>query len=193
MVALVGHAASASALSSLANIFNPDVIVIGGGVIAAGDLLLEPAREELRKRAPAADERDAGRAAELGGDAGMIGAAAMALEESGASASRPVRLGSQRCPASSPSARRRSGTSATSPPRARTALAEADMSPARTRGGPGRLFELLEIPAPRLVSYHERNEAERARELAQGIERGDVGRARLRRRHARRSPTPATG
>ena len=36
------------ALSSLANIFDPDVIVIGGGVSAAGDLLLEPAREQLR-------------------------------------------------------------------------------------------------------------------------------------------------
>ena len=39
------------ALASLANIFEPDVIVIGGGVIAAGDLLLEPARRELRARA----------------------------------------------------------------------------------------------------------------------------------------------
>ncbi len=37
----------------------------------------------------------------------------------------------------------------------------------------GRLLELLEIEAPRLVSYHEQNEAERARELAQVIERGD--------------------
>ena len=39
------------ALTSFANIFEPDVIVIGGGVIAAGDLLLEPARRELRERA----------------------------------------------------------------------------------------------------------------------------------------------
>ena len=29
----------------LVNIFNPEVVVVGGGVIAAGDLLLEPARE----------------------------------------------------------------------------------------------------------------------------------------------------
>ena len=36
------------ALASFANIFEPEVIVIGGGVIAAGDLLLEPARSELR-------------------------------------------------------------------------------------------------------------------------------------------------
>ena len=39
------------ALTSFANIFEPEVIVIGGGVIAAGDLLLEPARRELRARA----------------------------------------------------------------------------------------------------------------------------------------------
>ena len=44
-------AISGVALSSLANTFDPDVIVIGGGVMAAGDLLLEPARAELRARA----------------------------------------------------------------------------------------------------------------------------------------------
>ena len=71
-------------LASLANIFNPDVLVIGGGVTAAGDLLLGPAREELRKRAlPPMNETPVHEAV-LGGDAGMIGAAAMALEESGA-------------------------------------------------------------------------------------------------------------
>jgi glucokinase len=69
------------ALSSLANIFDPDVFVIGGGVSAVGDLLLDPAREELRARAlPPQNERPV-KLAELGGDAGMIGAAAMALIE----------------------------------------------------------------------------------------------------------------
>src|SRR5215218_6600804 len=38
------------ACTSFANIFQPDAIVVGGGVIAAGDLLLEPARRELRAR-----------------------------------------------------------------------------------------------------------------------------------------------
>ena len=32
------------ALTSFANIFEPEAIVVGGGVIAAGDLLLKPAR-----------------------------------------------------------------------------------------------------------------------------------------------------
>jgi glucokinase len=69
------------ALSSLANIFDPDVFVIGGGVSAVGDLLLDPARQELRSRAlPPQNERPV-KLAELGPDAGMIGAAAMALIE----------------------------------------------------------------------------------------------------------------
>ncbi|MDP9190067.1 MAG: ROK family protein [Actinomycetota bacterium] len=71
-------------LSSLANIFNPDVLVIGGGVIAAGDLLLEPARAELRARALPPMNETPVREAVLGGDAGMIGAAEMALEDAGA-------------------------------------------------------------------------------------------------------------
>ena len=68
-------------LASIVNMLNPEVIVIGGGVIAAGEMLLEPARREMRERAllPA---RDAVRivAAEFGDQAGMIGAALMARE-----------------------------------------------------------------------------------------------------------------
>ncbi|HEX3323642.1 MAG TPA: ROK family protein [Solirubrobacterales bacterium] len=69
------------ALTSFANIFEPEVFVIGGGVIAAGDLLLEPARRELAARALPPMKRTAIVAAELGADAGMIGAAAMARIE----------------------------------------------------------------------------------------------------------------
>ena len=39
------------ALSSFANAFDPDVIVIGGGAMRAGDLLLDPARDEMATRA----------------------------------------------------------------------------------------------------------------------------------------------
>jgi glucokinase len=68
------------ALASYANIFDPDVIVVGGGVAAAGELLLEPARRELRARAlPPMNETKVALAA-LGPEAGMIGAATMALE-----------------------------------------------------------------------------------------------------------------
>jgi len=69
------------ALTSLANIFEPEAIVVGGGVIAAGDLLLEPARRELRERALEPMNQTPVVAAELGADAGMIGAAAMARIE----------------------------------------------------------------------------------------------------------------
>jgi glucokinase len=69
------------ALTSFANIFEPEVIVIGGGVIAAGDLLLDPARRELEARALPPMNRTPVVAAELGEDAGMIGAAAMARIE----------------------------------------------------------------------------------------------------------------
>ena len=69
------------ALTSFANIFEPEAIVIGGGVIAAGDLLLDPARRELEARALPPMNRTPVVAAELGSDAGMIGAAAMARIE----------------------------------------------------------------------------------------------------------------
>jgi glucokinase len=74
------------ALAGFANIFEPETIVIGGGVIAAGDLLLDPARRELEARALRPMNRTPVVAAELGEDAGMIGAAAMArieLEKAG--------------------------------------------------------------------------------------------------------------
>jgi glucokinase len=69
------------ALASLANICDPDVFVIGGGVSAVGDLLLEPARQELRSRALPPMNKAPVKLAELGPEAGMIGAAAMALIE----------------------------------------------------------------------------------------------------------------
>jgi glucokinase len=69
------------ALASLANIFDPDVIVIGGGVSVVGDLMLDPAHEELTSRALPPMNRTPVQLAELGPEAGMIGAAAMALIE----------------------------------------------------------------------------------------------------------------
>jgi len=69
------------ALTSFANVFEPEVFVIGGGVIAAGDLLLEPARRELVARALPPMKEIPVVAAELGSDAGMIGAAALARIE----------------------------------------------------------------------------------------------------------------
>jgi glucokinase len=74
-------------LANVANIFNPEVIVVGGGVIGAGELLLEPAREEMRARA-LSPNKDVVRveAAVHGPEAGMIGAAIMAREAAGLAA-----------------------------------------------------------------------------------------------------------
>jgi glucokinase len=80
VVALIGRRLGV-AFSSLANIFEPEVIVVGGGVIAVGELLLEPAREELRARALPPMNRTRVAPAELGDNAGMIGAATMARIE----------------------------------------------------------------------------------------------------------------
>jgi glucokinase len=69
-------------LANVVNIFNPEVVVIGGGVIGAGELLLEPAREVMRQRALAPNRDDVRVVpAKMGPEAGMIGAAIMAREE----------------------------------------------------------------------------------------------------------------
>jgi glucokinase len=80
VLGLVGRRLGA-AFSSYANIFDPDLIVVGGGVMAAGDLLLDPAREEVRARALPPMNRTPVKAAKLGPEAGMVGAAAMAMIE----------------------------------------------------------------------------------------------------------------
>jgi glucokinase len=69
------------AISSFVNIFNPQLVIIGGGVMAAGDLLLEPARLVVAQRSlsPSRDEVKIVPAA-IGVESGMIGAAAMAFD-----------------------------------------------------------------------------------------------------------------
>ena len=71
-----------AALGSLVNIFNPEAIVIGGGWgEAADDYLLGPAREVMLREA-LAPGRDLVRVvpAELGPDAGLVGAGFVAFE-----------------------------------------------------------------------------------------------------------------
>jgi glucokinase len=71
-------------LVSLVNIFNPEVVVIGGGVSAAGELLLAPARRVVAERA-LPPGRDTVRivAAAFGQEAGLVGAALAAREQGG--------------------------------------------------------------------------------------------------------------
>jgi glucokinase len=68
-------------LVGVVNVFNPELIVIGGGAIAAGELLLGPAREVVAERAlPPAREMVSIVPAEFGDESGMLGAALLALD-----------------------------------------------------------------------------------------------------------------
>ncbi len=57
-------------------------------------------------------------------------------------------------------------------PRVRQALEEADIVACEDTRLAGRLFEKLELKPPKLVSNHDSNEVQRARQLVQSIERG---------------------
>ncbi len=71
-------------LSLLINVLNPEMILIGGGIMTAGDLLLGPAVAEAGRRSyRAAFEACTIRRASLGNDAGLIGAAARATGRMG--------------------------------------------------------------------------------------------------------------
>jgi glucokinase len=68
-------------IGSLANIFNPELVVIGGGFAAAGDFVLDPAREVVAREGLAgAGKRVRIVRAELGTAAGLIGAALVAFD-----------------------------------------------------------------------------------------------------------------
>jgi glucokinase len=68
-------------IAAYVNVFNPDVVVIGGGVIAAGELLLAPARAEAARRAlPTMVEHARIVPAHFAHEAGLVGAAALVLD-----------------------------------------------------------------------------------------------------------------
>ncbi|HEX2415767.1 MAG TPA: ROK family protein [Thermoleophilaceae bacterium] len=67
-------------LVGVVNVFNPQVIVVGGGAVRAGDLLLDPARMVVAQRAlPPPRDAVSILPAHFGDEAGMIGAALLAL------------------------------------------------------------------------------------------------------------------
>ena len=73
-----------SGIGTLVNIFNPELVVIGGGFAAAGDFVLAPAREVMRREALArAGYRIPIVRAELGTAAGLIGAGLVAFDTVG--------------------------------------------------------------------------------------------------------------
>jgi glucokinase len=70
----------ATACVTLCRLFDPELVVIGGGMIAAGEALLSPIRREFTKRSwSAVKVRTKIVPAVLGSDAGFIGSAAVAL------------------------------------------------------------------------------------------------------------------
>jgi glucokinase-like ROK family protein len=74
---LVGHM-----LASVVNFFNPSLVVVGGGVAGAGDLLLATIRETVYRRSlPLATRELVVKRSTLGNRAGVVGAAAIVTDE----------------------------------------------------------------------------------------------------------------
>jgi glucokinase len=67
-------------MANLVNLFNPEMIVIGGGLTHLGEQLLDPVRRAIALRAfPIAAQRVQVALAQLGDDVGIIGAAGAAM------------------------------------------------------------------------------------------------------------------
>ncbi|MEO7267982.1 MAG: ROK family glucokinase [Knoellia sp.] len=83
LLAEIGHWLGIG-IANLAAAFDPGTFVIGGGVSAAGELLLGPARDTFRRRLTGRGYRPEARivAAKLGNEAGLIGAADLARNDS---------------------------------------------------------------------------------------------------------------
>jgi glucokinase len=79
VVALVG-ARLGVGIAGMANALNPEIVVVGGGVIAAGDLLLDPARDVVRRTALRPSCEVPIEAARFGAESGMLGAAVLAFD-----------------------------------------------------------------------------------------------------------------
>ena len=71
-------------LAGFVNVFNPEVVAVGGAVSSEGELILSAARREvkLRARSPSRDLAEI-KAATLGAESGILGAAALARDDSG--------------------------------------------------------------------------------------------------------------
>src|SRR5215217_2764075 len=73
-----------AAIGAFVNIFNPELVVIGGGVAVLGEWLLEPAKRALLAHAFLSNRADVRFAmSALGDDTGLFGAAALALAHGG--------------------------------------------------------------------------------------------------------------
>ncbi len=75
-------------IANLVHIFDPELVVVGGGVAKAGPLLFDPLREALsRYLMPDFKSKFQLRESALGDDAGLLGAVAFMIEKLGLSSS----------------------------------------------------------------------------------------------------------
>ena len=163
------------------NVFNPEVIVIGGGAIAAGELLLEPAREVVAERAlppiaravPIVPTRTS--ATRRGCSARGCWRSRTRVAVSGRLVVCPTPIGNLEDVTL----------------RVLSALREADVVACEDTRRTRVLLDRYGVSAT-LVSYHEHNERARAAELVERMRDGGDGGAGLGRRHAARLATRAT-
>ena len=182
-------------ITNLVNIFNPQVVVIGGGVIAAGEVLLAPAREVMLERA-LAPAKDAVRVEaarfgpKRGDDRGRPARSRPAQwrrhgrDRSASSDGMTEPMGSSPEPSGPARARGADGRLVVCPTpignleditlRVLAALREADVVACEDTRHTRVLLERYGVSAT-LVSYHEHNERARAAEL---VERMQCGRGR---------------
>lgn len=79
VLAAMGEALGQAAASA-ANLLNPSLVVVGGGIVHAGDLLLQPLASVLRAcTLPPVGQHVQVTAAQLGSEAGLLGAALTAM------------------------------------------------------------------------------------------------------------------
>ena len=147
-------------IGTLINVFDPEVVVLGGGFSSALDLLLDSAREVVAQEALPPGRTSARIVpAELGGDAGMIGAGARRVRSAGAVVPLAV--------CATPIGNLEDVTL-----RVLRELAEADLVLCEDTRRTRILLDRHGIEA-RLLSYHEHNEAERTAQVLPRLEAGE--------------------
>lgn len=89
-------------IASLVSLFDPELVLVSGGLVTAGDLLLDPTRASVERFVYARARRTLPPVlpARLGTDAGMVGAALLALDSSAgpARSTTSARTGGPGCP-----------------------------------------------------------------------------------------------
>ena len=74
----------ATGVSGLVHIFNPEMVVIGGGVSAQGERLMAPLREQILAQVMPGFRKDLViKPAALANDAGLLGAVRFCLDREG--------------------------------------------------------------------------------------------------------------